>query len=71
MACAPPDFEFGNEDQHEPTNFTFYTTFTPGNDEMLVAMRAILNPAWSQTMMMPGSVVRFAYTFLVTARADS
>jgi len=54
MACAPPDFEFGDEDQHEPTNFTFDTTFTPGNDEMLAAMQAILNPSWSQTMMMPG-----------------
>jgi hypothetical protein len=36
---------------------------------MLAAMQAILNPSWSQTMMMPGSVVRFAYVFLV--RADS
>jgi hypothetical protein len=69
MVGAPPDFEFGNEDQHEPMNFTFDTIFTPGNDDMLAAMQAILNPSWSQTMMMPGSVVRFAYVFLV--RADS
>jgi len=54
MVGAPPDFEFGNEDQHEPMNFTFDTIFTPGNDDMLAAMQAILNPSWSQTMMMPG-----------------
>ncbi|KAI0284532.1 hypothetical protein BC826DRAFT_1055656 [Russula brevipes] len=56
MVGAPPEFEFGNEEQHEPMNFTFDTIFTPGNDDMLAAMQAILNPAWSQTMMMPGSV---------------
>jgi len=54
MVGAPPEFEFGNEEQHEPMNFTFDTIFTPGNDDMLAAMQAILNPAWSQTMMMPG-----------------
>jgi hypothetical protein len=50
-----PPFSFGGQDQpSEAMDFTFDTITTAGSDDMLAAMRAIQNPTWWHTMMMPG-----------------